>query len=184
VPEPPVILVEDKLQTRLVELVATARATVPVNPLRGATVIVEVPATPEFTVTLVGLAARVKSCTITLTLVELVVLPLTAFTVTVKVPAEPLHDNAEVLVAGTTTLVGVNLQDSAPGPPVTVVERLTVPVKVPLATTVMVEVAAVPALTVTLVGLALRLIPGVIAPWTITVTTVEFEIPWFVPAAL
>jgi hypothetical protein len=34
---------------------------VPANPLTGATVIVEVPATPVFAVTLVGLAVIVKS---------------------------------------------------------------------------------------------------------------------------
>jgi hypothetical protein len=39
------------------------RATVPVNPLTGATVIVEVPATPTFTVTAVGAAATLKSVT-------------------------------------------------------------------------------------------------------------------------
>jgi len=37
-------------------------ATVPVNPLIGATVIVEVPAAPARTVTLVGLAVTEKSC--------------------------------------------------------------------------------------------------------------------------
>jgi len=61
VPEPPVILVDDSVQDRLVELVVTARVTVPVKPLTGATVIVEVPATPAFTVTLVALAVTVKS---------------------------------------------------------------------------------------------------------------------------
>ena len=39
-------------------------ATVPVNPLTGATVIVEVPAIPALTVTLVGDAATVKSITV------------------------------------------------------------------------------------------------------------------------
>ena len=61
VPEPPVILVNDSVQDRLVELVVTARVTVPVKPLTGATVIVEVPATPAFMVTLVALAVTVKS---------------------------------------------------------------------------------------------------------------------------
>ena len=42
------------------------RATVPVNPLIGATVIVEVPATPALTVTLVGAAVTEKSATATL----------------------------------------------------------------------------------------------------------------------
>jgi len=61
VPDPPAILVEDRLQDRLVELVVTARLTVPVNPLSGAIVIVEVAATPAFAVTLAGLALMVKS---------------------------------------------------------------------------------------------------------------------------
>ena len=62
-PEPPVILVEDNVHDRLVELVVTARVTVPAKPFTGATVIVEVPVTPAFTVTLVVLAVTVKSCT-------------------------------------------------------------------------------------------------------------------------
>jgi len=63
VPEPPVILVEDNVHERLVELVVTARVTVPAKPFTGATVIVEVPATPAFAVTLVALAVTVKSWT-------------------------------------------------------------------------------------------------------------------------
>ncbi len=60
VPEPPVMLVEDSVQDRLVELVETAKVTVPAKPLTGATVIVEVPATPALTVMLVRLAVTVK----------------------------------------------------------------------------------------------------------------------------
>jgi hypothetical protein len=41
-----------------------ASATVPANPLRAVIVIVDVPGTPAFTVTLVGLAATVKSWTV------------------------------------------------------------------------------------------------------------------------
>jgi hypothetical protein len=63
VPDPPVMLVDDKVHDRLVELVVTARPTVPEKPFTGATVIVEVPATPALTVTLVGLAVIVKSWT-------------------------------------------------------------------------------------------------------------------------
>jgi hypothetical protein len=59
VPEPPAIEVADRVHDRFVELVVTARVTVAAKPLRGATVIVEVPATPAFTVTLVGLAETV-----------------------------------------------------------------------------------------------------------------------------
>lgn len=60
-PEPPATLVEDKVQARFVELVVTARVTVPVNPFTAATVIVEVPATPVLTDKLVGLAVIPKS---------------------------------------------------------------------------------------------------------------------------
>ena len=51
-PEPPAILVGDNVQERLVELVTTPRVTTPVNPFRGVTVIVDVPLTPELTITL------------------------------------------------------------------------------------------------------------------------------------
>ena len=61
VPDPPVILGEDNVQDRLVELVVTASVTVPVNPVTGTTVIVEVPMTLALAVTLVALAFTVKS---------------------------------------------------------------------------------------------------------------------------
>ena len=60
-PDPPEIEVDDRVQLRLVEFVPTDRVTVEVNPLRGATLIVEVPATPSATVTLVGFADIEKS---------------------------------------------------------------------------------------------------------------------------
>ena len=50
-----------RVQERLVEFVVNERATVPVNPLTGPTVIVESPAAPEFTATDVGAAVKVKS---------------------------------------------------------------------------------------------------------------------------
>jgi len=46
------------------------RATVPVNPFTGATVIVEVAAVPAVVVTAVGDAATVKSRTVTVTVAE------------------------------------------------------------------------------------------------------------------
>ena len=52
---------ELRVQTRLVELVVTTRVTVPVKPLRGLTVIVEVAVAPALTLTLVGLAVIWKS---------------------------------------------------------------------------------------------------------------------------
>jgi hypothetical protein len=61
VPEPPVMLAAESVQDKFVELVVTTNVTVPANPFIGATVIVEVPVTPAFTVTLVVLAATLKS---------------------------------------------------------------------------------------------------------------------------
>jgi hypothetical protein len=56
------MLVGDRVQVRPVEGETTAVSeTVPVNPLKPATVIVEVPAAPENTLTLAGLSAMVKS---------------------------------------------------------------------------------------------------------------------------
>jgi hypothetical protein len=46
---------------------AEVRATVPVNPFTGATVIVEVAAAPTVVVTAVGLAVTVKSVTVYVT---------------------------------------------------------------------------------------------------------------------
>ena len=61
VPDPPVMLVEERLHDRLVELVVTARVTVAVKPLSEVTVITEVAATPAFALALVGLALIEKS---------------------------------------------------------------------------------------------------------------------------
>jgi hypothetical protein len=52
------------------EVVFVARVTTPANPLTGVTVIVEVPAEFTFTLTLVGLAAMVKSWTTRVTVTE------------------------------------------------------------------------------------------------------------------
>ena len=57
----PAMEVNDSEHERFVEFVVTARVTDPVNPFTAPTVIVEVPVTPAFTVTLVVLAVTVKS---------------------------------------------------------------------------------------------------------------------------
>jgi hypothetical protein len=57
VPEPPVTVAGVTLHAAL----SLVRATPPVNPFRGDMVIVDVPPTPTATLTLVGLAAIVKS---------------------------------------------------------------------------------------------------------------------------
>ncbi len=93
-----------------------------------------------------------------------------------------LHDSAEVVVGGRLTLLGVKVQARPPVVGATVEERVTVPLNVPLAATVIVEVAAVPALTVTLAGLALRLMPGG-GPvgLIVTLTVVELVMSLLVP---
>jgi hypothetical protein len=63
VPDPPLMLLGERVQTRDVEFAVTARIIVPVKLFRGAMVIVELPATPILSFTLVGLADIVKSCT-------------------------------------------------------------------------------------------------------------------------
>jgi hypothetical protein len=59
-----------------------ARLTVPVKPWRAVMVIVELPADPAFTVTLVGLAAMVKSWIVKVTVVLWDNVPLVPVTVT------------------------------------------------------------------------------------------------------
>jgi len=62
VTDPREMLVGDTVQVRPGEGETTVVSeTVPVNPLKPATVIVEVPAVPEDTTTLAGLPAMVKS---------------------------------------------------------------------------------------------------------------------------
>jgi len=80
-PEPPVKVLGESEHDSLVELVVTARATVPLNPLIGATVMVEVPATPTVVETLVGLATTVKSWAWYVVVAECDRLPLVPVTV-------------------------------------------------------------------------------------------------------
>ena len=63
----PVTLVGDTLHDAVV---LVARLTTPAKPLRPVTVIVEVPEALMLTLTLVGLAAIVKSCTTNVTVTE------------------------------------------------------------------------------------------------------------------
>jgi len=130
------------------------RATVPVNPFTGATVIVEVAAVPAGVVTAVGLAVTVKSVTVTVTVAEWVRDPLVPVTVTVYVLAVvEEHDRIEVWEAPRTILLGVRVQVRPAGETEDV--SATVPVNPLTGATVTVEVAAVPAVVVTAVGDAL-----------------------------
>jgi hypothetical protein len=75
-------------------------------------------------------------------------------TVTVYVPALPLQDSVEVPEVPRVTLVGLSVQVN-PVEGETDDVRVTVPVNPWIEVTVIVEVPVAPALTVTLVGLAL-----------------------------
>ena len=61
VPAPAVMLVAESVQDKVVELVVTTRAADPENPFTGASVIVAMPVTAAFTMTLAALAVTVKS---------------------------------------------------------------------------------------------------------------------------
>jgi hypothetical protein len=78
---PPPLTLAGLVHDRLVELVATVNETVPENRIpvtgSGPTVMVEVPATPTVGETLVGVADRPKSSTVTVKVAEWV-LPLVA----------------------------------------------------------------------------------------------------------
>jgi hypothetical protein len=80
---PSTILVGVKVHVSPDGETAEVRATVPVNPLTGATVMVEVPEAPTLTLTLVGDAVTVKFVTVMATVAVWVRLPLVPVTVTV-----------------------------------------------------------------------------------------------------
>lgn len=67
---PRTMLVGDRVHVRPVGETDEVRATVPVKPWRGATVMVEVAAALASAVTVVGLAVTVKSRTVTVTVAE------------------------------------------------------------------------------------------------------------------
>ncbi len=132
-------------------IIAVDRATVPVKPFTLVAVRVEIPVTPELVMTLAGTGFMAKSWTTMVRGAEWTNERLVALTVTVYVAAEPVHDNVEVTVVPSVTLVGVSVQLM---PDVGTVEEVspTVPVNPLTAPMVIVTVAAVPALTVTLDG--------------------------------
>ena len=153
----PVTLVGETLH----EVLLVVRATTPANPLTPVIVIVEVPALPALTVTLVGAAAIVKSWTTKVTVTLWVRLPLVPVTPTWTVPATAkVHDRVEL--PDPVTLVGDSEHE------VLLVVRATTPAKPLRPVMVMVEVPALPALTVTLDGAAV-----IVKSWTTNVTVKE-----------
>ncbi len=77
------MLVGLRVQVRPAGATEDVSATVPVNPLTGATVMVEVAAVPAVVVTVFGDALTVKSVTVTVTVAVWVIVPLVPVTVTV-----------------------------------------------------------------------------------------------------
>ncbi len=119
--------------------------------------IVDVAEAPAFVETLAGLAAMLKSTTLTVTFAEWVTEPAVPVTVTKKVPTfKPLHANTALVEVPTVTLTGLSEQA---GPPlgVTDMARPTLPVKPLTAAIVMVDVPVDPTFIVMLVGLVVML---------------------------
>jgi hypothetical protein len=151
------------------EVLFVVRLTTPAKPFRAVIVILEVPAAPTFTLTLVGVAMIVKSCTMYVTVTEWDRLPLVPVTPTWTVEAAAkVHDN--VALPEPVTLVGATEHE------VLLVVRLTAPANPLIAAIVIVEVPAVLALTVTDVGLA-----AIVKSWTTNVTVTEWERAPLVP---
>ena len=78
---PRTMLVGVRVQVRPAGATVEVRATVPVKPFRGATVIVDVAATPTLTLAVVGLAVTLKSVTVKVAVVECESVPLVPVTV-------------------------------------------------------------------------------------------------------
>ncbi len=124
---------------------------------------VEVPVAPARTVTLVGLAVTVKSRNVKVTVTDLVRDPLVPVTVAVFTPPElAVQDSVEVPEVPSVMLVGVRVHDRLLD---VATVRLTIPVKPLTLVAVMVEVPVWPTVTVTAVGLAVR-----VKSWTVKVT--------------
>ena len=130
------------------DVLLVVRLTTPVKPLTAVIVIVDVPAVPAFTVTIVGVAVMVKFTMLYVTVTECDSEPLVPVTPTCTVePVVNVQDS--VALPEPVTLVGDTVHDA-----VVLVTRLTTPAKPLRAVIVIVDVPAEPALTVTLVGLA------------------------------
>lgn len=154
------MLVGVRVHVRPVGDAELVSVTVPVNPLTGAMVMVDVAATVAVVETEVGLAAMEKSAAaviVKLTVAVWVKAPLVPVTVAENVPAlEPVQDNVEV--PEPVTLVGERVQTSEGSLGATV--NATAPVKPLVAEIVTVEVPATPTVVDTVVGLAVIVKPG------------------------
>jgi hypothetical protein len=136
--------------------------TAPLKPFDGTMLMVAEPVAPRLMLRLVGEAARVKSgvaVTVKETVVELLRLPLTPLTVTVKVPgaAEALTAKVAILVL----VVPFGLKDTVAPAGSPEADKLTLPLKPFCGVTAIVELLLFPATTFKLLGVAERLkLPG------------------------
>ena len=94
------------------------------------------------------------------------------------VPADPLHESVDVCEVPRLMLFGVRVHVSPVAGDI-VVERATVPVKLLIGATVIVELPATPALTVKLVGAA-----ATVKSWTLKVTVAECDSVPLVPVTV
>src|SRR5437016_6262665 len=139
----------------------------------------DVPATPRFVVTELGLALIVKSGAAPTLYVTIAVCdkePLVPVAVTVYVPAEPEQESEDVAEPpeGVVTLVGFKLHVKPVDGDTDAVND-TAPLNPFKLDTVIVEVPAVPALTLTGVGLVLIIKSGVAPKLYVTVAECESE---------
>jgi hypothetical protein len=158
----------------------SVRVTTPAKLFNAVIVIVEVADWPALTAAGED-AAIVKSTKWKVTVVEFVAPVAVAVTVSTSFwfDAE-VHVRTDVPPAGMVIVVTLSRQDE---PPVAATERVTVFANPPRAATVIVEVPpGDPTFAVTLVGLALRLIPPATGTLTVTeMAAVELVIRLFVP---
>ena len=115
----PVTLVGDRVH----DVLLVVRLTTPAKPFTAVIVIVEVPAEPALTVTLVGDAVIVKSWTTNVTVTECDRDPLVPVTKTCLLPVE-VNVQDRVALPEPVTLVGERVHDA-----VVLVTRLTTPAK-------------------------------------------------------
>jgi hypothetical protein len=165
----PVVLVGESVH----DVLFVVRLDVPAKPLTAVTVIEEVPTALTFTLTLVGLAAMVKSWTTNVTVTLWERDPLVPVTDTCLLPVE-VNVQANVAVPEPVTLAGVMVHEV-----VVFVARLTTAPKPSTPVIVIVLVPAAFTFTITVVGLALT-----VKSWTTKVTVTVWESVELVPVAL
>jgi hypothetical protein len=154
------------------EVLSVLRLTGPANPFMAVTARLEVPGDPRFTLMLVGLATTAKSWTLYVTVTEWDSEPLDPVTPTCIVAAAvKVHD--KVALPDPVTLVGFAAHD------VLLVAKPTIPAKPFDPETVTVVDPALPAFTLTMVGVRL-----IVKSWMVKVTVAEWDKPPLVPVVV